>query len=368
MWNDAKFISGEMAESGLVIYENYVGLNPDLRIATNLGQSKRRTKAYEIVPFEKQTAHFHLSLLTESFEQQPPNDWKMVFNYFNKIDANSYLMQKNTNITTSWSCDLGYISVVASVIYGYAIVVFLAFYFLLQYQDSNVSLVRFWCMWSYSPFICILQVLDPWGHGSFEAEESFEQQPPNNWKRVFNYFSKIDANSYLMQKNTNITTSWSCDLGYISVAASVIYGYAIVASLTFYFLLRYQDSNVSLVRFWCMWSYSPFICIPQVFDPWGQGSFEAEESFEQQPPNNWKSVFNYFSKIDSNSYLMHKNTNITTSWSCDLVYISVVASVIYGYAIVVSLAFYFLLQYQDSNVSLVRFWGMWSYSPFICIP
>ncbi|KAK9011345.1 hypothetical protein V6N11_044197 [Hibiscus sabdariffa] len=57
---------------------------------------------------------------------------------------------------------------------------------------------------------------------------------------------KIDANSYLMQKNRNITTSWSCDVGYISVAASVIYGYAIVVSLAFYFLLQYQYSNVSL--------------------------------------------------------------------------------------------------------------------------
>ncbi|KAK8577059.1 hypothetical protein V6N13_122054 [Hibiscus sabdariffa] len=43
----------------------------------------------------------------------------------------------------------------ASGIYGYAIVVPLAFYFLLQYLGSNASLVRFWCMWGYSLSIFI---------------------------------------------------------------------------------------------------------------------------------------------------------------------------------------------------------------------
>ncbi|KAK8662740.1 hypothetical protein V6N13_024631 [Hibiscus sabdariffa] len=52
--------------------------------------------------------------------------------------------------------------------------------------------------------------------------------------------------TYLMQKHTNITTSWSFDLGYLSVAVSGIHGYVIVMSLAFYFLLQYQDSNVSL--------------------------------------------------------------------------------------------------------------------------
>ncbi|KAK8547540.1 hypothetical protein V6N12_031677 [Hibiscus sabdariffa] len=49
--------------------------------------------------------------------------------------------------------------------------------------------------------------------------------------------------TYLMQKHTNITTSWSFDLGYLSVAVSGIHGYVIVMSLAFYFLLQYQDSN-----------------------------------------------------------------------------------------------------------------------------
>ncbi|XP_039034079.1 protein YIPF1 homolog [Hibiscus syriacus] len=157
------------------------------------------------------------------------------------------------------------------------------------------------------------------GYQTLEAPtESFEQKPPNNWKGVFNissytqyfnvdtdvvinrltssfyptagdFFSKIDANpdlyghiwitttlvfmlssfgnfaTYLMKKRTDGTTSWSFDVGYVNVAASGIYGYAIVVPLAFYFLLQYLGSNASLIRFWCMWGYSLSIFIPTAF-------------------------------------------------------------------------------------------------------
>ncbi|KAJ9175775.1 hypothetical protein P3X46_014293 [Hevea brasiliensis] len=145
----------------------------------------------------------------EGFEQQPPNNWKGVFSvssytqyfnvdtdivinrmmssfypiggdFFSKIDANpdlygliwisttlvfvlaslgncaTYLIQKRADSSASWSFDVGYVNVAACAIYGYAIVVPLAFYFLLQYLGTNASLVRFWCMWGYSLFIFIL--------------------------------------------------------------------------------------------------------------------------------------------------------------------------------------------------------------------
>ncbi|XP_024029239.1 protein YIPF1 homolog isoform X2 [Morus notabilis] len=142
------------------------------------------------------------------FEQQPANNWKGVFSissyiqYFNvdtdivlnrllsslypiggdflsNIDANpdlygliwisttlvfvlaslgncaTYLIQKHTDKGTSWSFNVSYMNVAAGSIYGYAAVVPLAFYFLLQYVGSNPSLVRFWCMWGYSLFIFV---------------------------------------------------------------------------------------------------------------------------------------------------------------------------------------------------------------------
>ncbi|XVF83755.1 hypothetical protein PTKIN_Ptkin16aG0517800 [Pterospermum kingtungense] len=145
---------------------------------------------------------------TEGFEQQPPNNWKGVFSissytqyfnvdtdavinrlissfnplagdFFSKIDANpdlyglvwitttlvflfasfgncaTYLMQKHNDSTTSWSFDVSYINVAAGGIYIYALVVPVAFYFLLQYLGSNASLIRFWCMWGYSLSIFI---------------------------------------------------------------------------------------------------------------------------------------------------------------------------------------------------------------------
>ncbi|PON37368.1 Yip1 domain containing protein [Parasponia andersonii] len=146
---------------------------------------------------------------SEGFEQQPANNWRGVFSissytqYFNvdtdivlnrllsalhpiggdffaKIDANpdlygliwisttlvfvlaslgncaTYLMQKHTNSGTSWSFNVNYVNVAAGSVYGYAAVVPLAFYFLLQYMGSNPSLVKFWCMWGYSLFIFVL--------------------------------------------------------------------------------------------------------------------------------------------------------------------------------------------------------------------
>ncbi|KAL1308121.1 hypothetical protein HN51_050050 [Arachis hypogaea] len=148
--------------------------------------------------------------------------------------------------------------------------------------------------------------------------ETFEQQSANNWRGVFSvssytqyfnvdtdvvifrlissfnpyggdFFSKIDANpdlygliwvsttlvfvlaalgnlaTYLMQKHTGTSTSWSFDVGYMNVAACAIYGYAIVVPLAYYFFLQYMGSNASLIRFWCMWGYSLSIFIISSF-------------------------------------------------------------------------------------------------------
>ncbi|KAI3458646.1 hypothetical protein Pfo_015309 [Paulownia fortunei] len=142
-------------------------------------------------------------------EQQPNNNWKGVFSiysytqYFNvdtdivlnrlvsslyptrgdfvsKIDANpdlyglvwisttlvfviaslgnfaTYLMHRRNDPSTSWSFDVSYVNVAAGSIYGYALVVPLAYYFLLQYLGTSPSLIRFWCFWGYSLFIFIL--------------------------------------------------------------------------------------------------------------------------------------------------------------------------------------------------------------------
>ncbi|CAI0412129.1 unnamed protein product [Linum tenue] len=114
---------------------------------------------------------------TDGVEQQgPPNTWKGVFSvssyvqyfnvdtdivvnrlmssfypiggdFFSKIDANPDF--------ASWNFDVGYVNAAAVSIYGYAIVVPLGFYFLLQYLGSTASLIRFWCMWGYSLFIFV---------------------------------------------------------------------------------------------------------------------------------------------------------------------------------------------------------------------
>ncbi|KAL5567597.1 hypothetical protein UlMin_025584 [Ulmus minor] len=144
--------------------------------------------------------------------------------------------------------------------------------------------------------------------------EGFEQQPANNWRGVFSissyiqyfnvdtdmvinrllsslypvggdFFSKIDANpdlygliwisttlvfvlaalgncaTYLMEKRTDSTTSWSFNVSYMNVAASSVYGYAAVVPLAFYLLLQYMGLRPNLVRFWCMWGYSLFIFV-----------------------------------------------------------------------------------------------------------
>lgn len=94
------------------------------------------------------------------------------------------------------------------------------------------------------------------------------------------FFSKIDANpdlyglvwisttlvfviaslgncaTYLMQKRSVSNSSWSFDVSYINMAAGTVYGYALLVPMVFYFLLQYLGSNVSLIRFWCMWGYS----------------------------------------------------------------------------------------------------------------
>ncbi|KAG5064336.1 hypothetical protein JHK85_005519 [Glycine max] len=153
--------------------------------------------------------HQTLGSPTEAFEQQPANNWRGIFSmssyseyfnvdtdvvvirlisslnpvaadFFSKIDANpdlygliwisttlvfvlaslgnlaTFLMQKHADNSTSWSFDVSYVNVAACSIYGYAIVVPLAYYFFLQYMGSNASLIRFWCLWGYSLTIFIM--------------------------------------------------------------------------------------------------------------------------------------------------------------------------------------------------------------------
>ncbi|KAE9606144.1 hypothetical protein Lal_00025098 [Lupinus albus] len=145
----------------------------------------------------------------DTFEQQPTNNWRGFFSvssytqyfnidtdvvvtrllsslnpvggdFFSKIDANpdlygliwisttlvfvlaslgnlaTYLMRKHADSSTAWSFDVSYVNMAACSIYGYAIVVPLAYYFFLQYMGSNASLIRFWCMWGYSLTIFII--------------------------------------------------------------------------------------------------------------------------------------------------------------------------------------------------------------------
>ncbi|KAI4389864.1 hypothetical protein MLD38_002038 [Melastoma candidum] len=71
--------------------------------------------------------------------------------------------------------------------------------------------------------------------------------------------------TFLMDKRTDSSTSWSFDVGYITTALWSIYGYAIVVPLGFYFMLKYLGSNASLIQFWVLWgvirclSSSPFL-------------------------------------------------------------------------------------------------------------
>nr|DAD26535.1 TPA_asm: hypothetical protein HUJ06_028003 [Nelumbo nucifera] len=79
---------------------------------------------------------------------------------------------------------------------------------------------------------------------------------------VFLLASLGNCATYLMQKRSSNSTSWSFDVSYVNLAACVLYGYALVVPVAFYFLLQYLGSNASLLRFWCMWGYSLFIFIP----------------------------------------------------------------------------------------------------------
>ncbi|XP_038988429.1 protein YIPF1 homolog [Phoenix dactylifera] len=65
----------------------------------------------------------------------------------------TYLMRKRNEPDIVWNFDVTYVDWAACVIYGYALAVPVAFYFLLQYVGCNASLIRLWCMWGYSLFI-----------------------------------------------------------------------------------------------------------------------------------------------------------------------------------------------------------------------
>ncbi|KAJ0987817.1 hypothetical protein J5N97_006173 [Dioscorea zingiberensis] len=67
----------------------------------------------------------------------------------------TYLMSSKSEADIAWVFDVNYVNWAASVVYGYAIVVPAAFYFLLQYFGTSASLIRFWCLWGYSLFIFI---------------------------------------------------------------------------------------------------------------------------------------------------------------------------------------------------------------------
>ncbi|KAL1217801.1 hypothetical protein V5N11_009574 [Cardamine amara subsp. amara] len=154
------------------------------------------------------------------------------------------------------------------------------------------------------------------GYQTLETpNEGPEQQPSNNWQGFFNvysytqyfdvntdvvvnrlmsslyptsgdFFNKIDANpdlyglvwicttlvfvlaslgncaTYLVKKRTSSDAPWIFDVNYMNLAASIIYGYAIIVPLAFYFSLKYMGSKADLLRFWCLWGYSFFIFIP----------------------------------------------------------------------------------------------------------
>lgn len=65
----------------------------------------------------------------------------------------TYLMRKRNQPDTIWNFDVTFVDWAACIIYGYALAVPVAFYFLLQYVGCNASLIRLWCMWGYSLFI-----------------------------------------------------------------------------------------------------------------------------------------------------------------------------------------------------------------------
>nr|DAD37301.1 TPA_asm: hypothetical protein HUJ06_007942 [Nelumbo nucifera] len=62
-----------------------------------------------------------------------------------------------------------------------------------------------------------------------------------------------------MQKWNSNSTSWRIEVSYVKLAACVLYGYALVVPVAFYFLLQCLGSNASLLRFLFMWGYFLFI-------------------------------------------------------------------------------------------------------------
>ena len=71
-----------------------------------------------------------------------------------------------------------------------------------------------------------------------------------------------NCGTYLMNRKSVPDTAWVFDVNYVNWAASVVYGYALLVPVAFYFLLQYFGCSASLTRFWCLWGYSLFIFIP----------------------------------------------------------------------------------------------------------
>ncbi|RWV87327.1 hypothetical protein GW17_00050689, partial [Ensete ventricosum] len=67
----------------------------------------------------------------------------------------TYLIQKRSEQNGDWEFDVSYVDWAACVVFGYAVAVPAAFYFLLQYFGLNANLVRLWCMWGYSLFVFV---------------------------------------------------------------------------------------------------------------------------------------------------------------------------------------------------------------------
>ncbi|XP_027162142.1 protein YIPF1 homolog [Coffea eugenioides] len=132
----------------------------------------------------------------------------------------TYLMHKRTDSTTAWSFDVSYVNVATFAIYGYALLVPLGFYFLLQYMGSNASLVRFWCLWGYSLFIFILS--------------SFLLIIPNEFLRwiVILLSGAASAGFVALNLKSYIPTN---DMTFVSVAAFVLQiGLAIFLKMWFF--------------------------------------------------------------------------------------------------------------------------------------
>lgn len=79
---------------------------------------------------------------------------------------------------------------------------------------------------------------------------------------VFVLSSLGNCATYLVKKRTDSEAPWVFDVNYINLAASLIYGYAIIVPVAFYFSLRYMGSRADLLRFWCLWGYSLFVFVP----------------------------------------------------------------------------------------------------------